>query len=132
MTNRDVHRSKVDALQLKVLQVLWARKEATVLEIQQELAKERELAVTTVGTVLRRLDKKGLVTYRKDGRQYIYQALISEEESKSNVISDLVDNWFKGKPSALVNHLIQSNEIDHSDLEALKHIVEQARAKVKK
>ena len=124
-------KSKLDDLQLKVMRVLWAKKEATVLEIQQELASEREFAVTTIGTILRRLYNKGLVTFSKTGRQYTYRALIDEEESKTHVISELIDNWFKGEPSALVNHLIRSSEIDESDLEALKRMVDQARKKDK-
>lgn len=121
---------KLDDLQLKIMQVLWQKGEASVSEIQEELKQaDRTLAITTIGTILQRLYKKDIVTYRKSGRQYIYQALISEKEAQDSMTSSLVNQLFKGNSSMLVNHLLESEDFDPDELERLQQMIEEAQQK---
>lgn len=124
---------KLDDLQLKVMQVLWREGEVGVSGIQEQLkAKEdRELAITTLNTVLQRLYKRGIVNYRKEGRQYIYRAEVTEKETQSSMASNLIDRLFKGKSSVLVNHLLESSAFDQDELEDLKRKIAAAQQKKK-
>ncbi|NRB46571.1 MAG: BlaI/MecI/CopY family transcriptional regulator [Saprospiraceae bacterium] len=124
---------KLDDLQLKVMQVLWREGEVGVSGIQEQLkAKEdRELAITTLNTVLQRLYKRGIVNYRKEGRQYIYRAEVTEKETQSSMASSLIDKLFKGKSSVLVNHLLESSAFDQDELEDLKRKIAAAQQKKK-
>ncbi len=124
---------KLDDLQLKIMQVLWREGEVGVSGIQEQLkAKEdRELAITTLNTVLQRLYKRGIVNYRKEGRQYIYCAEVSEKETQSSMASNLIDKLFKGKSSVLVNHLLESSAFDQDELEDLKRKIAAAQQKKK-
>ena len=124
---------KLDDLQLKVMQVLWREGEVGVSGIQEQLkAKEdRELAITTLNTVLQRLYKRGIVNYRKEGRQYIYRAEGTEKETQSSMASSLIDKLFKGKSSVLVNHLLESSAFDQDELEDLKRKIAAAQQKKK-
>ena len=124
---------KLDDLQLKIMQVLWREGEVGVSGIQEQLkAKEdRELAITTLNTVLQRLYKRGIVNYRKEGRQYIYRAEVTEKETQSSMASSLIDKLFKGKSSVLVNHLLESSAFDQDELEDLKKKIAAAQQKKK-
>jgi BlaI family penicillinase repressor len=100
-------------LQLALMRILWDRKEANSLEVHSELlAHERELAPTTVATMLSRLEKKGLLTHRVEGRQFIYRPLLSEHEVRRSMLARLTDYFFKGDVSALVSHLVDGSGDD--------------------
>ena len=64
-------------LQIDLMDVLWERDEATAAEVCEALSTTRGLALSTVSTLLTRLEKKGVVTHRKEGRQHIYRATVS-------------------------------------------------------
>jgi predicted transcriptional regulator len=74
------HAPRLTPPQLQILRVLWERAEATVVEIHQALRAERPLAATTIATLLSRLEKRGLVAYRTEGRQYVYRAVLQEQD----------------------------------------------------
>lgn len=100
-------------LQLELMRILWDRKEANALEVHGELlAQDRELATTTVATMLSRLEKKGLLTHRSVGRQFIYRPLVSEHEVRRSMLARLTDYFFKGDVTALVSHLVDGKGAD--------------------
>jgi BlaI family transcriptional regulator, penicillinase repressor len=118
---------KLDDLQLAVMKALWKLGRATVAQVREELEKEdRDLAITTIGTVLSRLEKKGAVSHQAEGKQYVYQALISEGDTRRSMLDTLVDQFFGGNPKALVNHLVNENEFDRKELEEIKKMLDQA------
>jgi predicted transcriptional regulator len=124
---------KLDELQLAIMQVLWQKGEASVAEIQDALKDSRDLAITTIGTVLSRLeDKKKAVTHSRQGRKYVYKAIISEEETKSSMVNSLVKQLFKGRSVSLVNHLLQEDELDKAELDQLKEMIKNAEKKQEK
>ena len=73
MPRRAAAPPRLTALQLAVMQVLWSRDEASVTDVQRAMT-GRRLALTTVATMLVRLEQRGLVSHRAEGRQYIFQA----------------------------------------------------------
>lgn len=107
-------------LQLAILRVLWEQREASAADVHEALHPERGLAPTTIATMLAKLEKKGLIAHRSEGRQFIYRAKVGEDEVQRSLVADLVDRVFLGDPSALVNHLIDAGEIDVRELEKLK------------
>lgn len=117
--------AKLDQLQLLIMRVLWQKGEATVLEVQEELKKHKKFAPTTIGTILSRLYKKKLVSYRTVGRQYVYKPLITEKDTQNSMVSNLVDQLFQGNPAQLVNHLLSETQFDSQELKELKQLIEQ-------
>ena len=89
-------------LQMSLIRVLWARGEASVSDVHEAAYAERGLALTTVATILSRLEKAGLVSRRQAGRHYLYKALVSEEEVRRSMVSELADRLFQGDVTALV------------------------------
>jgi|SRR5581483_1667291 len=92
-------------LELQCLKVLWARGEGTVSDVQQALAPRRQLAYTTVMTLLDRLLRKSVVTRRKSGRAFIYAPAVSRDALRSIAVRELLDNFFDSSEAALVKYV---------------------------
>lgn len=119
---REVHLSE---LQLAVVRALWRRGEASTAEVVAELGPKRDLAHTTVATLLTRLEKRGLIEARRDGRTLLYKALITEADVRRSMVADLVATLFKGDPKALLAHLVREDEIAPGDLEKVRARLEE-------
>ena len=115
-------------LQITILRILWERGQATVADIWEALHKERGLAQTTVATLLTRLEKRGVVARRAEQRQYVYRALVTETEVQRSMVAELTERLFEGDVTALVNHLITSQEIAPGDLARLRSLIDAAES----
>ena len=111
-------------LQIAVVRVLWQQGEATIADVHQALLAERGLAQTTVATLLSRLEKRGVVAHRTEGRQYIYCASVSEGDVRHSMVADLTEVLFDGKPADLINHLLASRDIEPGDLDRVREMIE--------
>ena len=110
-------------LQLAIMRVLWEAGEASASQVHQALH-DRGLAPTTIATMLRKMDEKGVVAYRVDGRQYIYRPTVAQRDVTRTMVGEVVQRLFKGNAAALVSHLINEQEVDATELEALKRLIE--------
>ncbi len=120
---------KLGGRQLAIMQVLWDRGEATVAEVQELLDLERPLAYSTVATVMARMEKKGLVAHRAEGRTFLYQPAVSEEGVGRSMIREVMDRIFGGSPSELVSHLLDNDQVDANELDRIKKLVRKHEAK---
>ena len=113
-------------LQLAILHILWECGEATTQQVHAAMAEVRGLALTTVATLLSRLEKRGVLSHRKEGRQYVYRALVTEKEVRHSKVRELTASLFEGDPSALVRHLVRAHEVDCDELERLVDMIQEA------
>jgi BlaI family penicillinase repressor len=118
--------SQLGNLQLAILRVLWAQGEATAGDVHAALQPERGLAPTTIATMLKKMEARGLVDHREDGRRFIYRPSVSEENVTRAMVADLTDRLFGGKVTELVNHLIVEHDIDRDELAELNRLIGQA------
>lgn len=110
-------------VQLVVMRALWRTGEAPTARVVEQVGRDRKLAYTTVSTLLSRLEKRGLVASRQEGREKIYRPLVSEDEAQTAMVSGLVLRLFRGDPAALVSHLVKRDEIDADDLERVREML---------
>jgi BlaI family transcriptional regulator, penicillinase repressor len=120
--------SQLTDLQLALLRVLWAQEEATVAEMAEALRPERDLAPTTVATLLSRLERRGVVTHTSRARQYVYRACVSEGEVRDSMVSGLTDTLFGGDIAALMSHLLDARAIRPGDLDKVRTLIARAEA----
>jgi predicted transcriptional regulator len=92
-------------LELECMSVLWPLGEGTVRDIHRHLAASRPRAYTTIMTIMDRLAHKGIVTRRRVGRAYRYQANLSADEARVSAIEKIVTGFFDGSAEALAAHL---------------------------
>lgn len=110
-------------LQYAIMRVLWERREASAADVHEALYPERGLAPTTIATMLSKMEKKGIVTHRAEGRQYIYRAIVAEEDVRHSMVGELLERVFQGDAKELVNHLLNERDIDADELEELKVLI---------
>jgi len=92
-------------LELECLSVLWPMGEGTVGDIHRALSVSRPRAYTTVLTIMDRLTQKEIVTRRKVGKAFHYQARLSAEEARLKAVEKIVAGFFAGSTDALAAHL---------------------------
>jgi predicted transcriptional regulator len=114
---------RLSSLQLAVMRVLWRRGRATVADVQDEIDLDRPLAYSTLATILKRMEDKGVVRHLVEGRTYIYEPAIAPNQVGQSLLSDLVENVFAGRPSELVNHLLESHEVEPDELARIKALI---------
>jgi len=114
-------------LQLAIMHVLWERKEAPASEVHAALLEERGLAPTTIATMLKKMEDKGVVAHRVEGRVFVYRPTVEEREVRTTMVGDLVGRLFEGDPTALVSHLLHEGDIDSEELATLRARIEKRR-----
>lgn len=123
---------KLTAPQLAILKVLWERGEATVTDVQQALQSGRPLAATTIATQLSRLERRGIVTHRVEGRQFVYRALLSEANARTHALVEVTDGLFEGDIATVVGQLLSSHEVRPGDLAKVKALIEAKELELRK
>jgi len=114
-------------LQLAIIRVLWDKGEASAAEVQLAMKRSRPLAITTVSTLLARLEKKGIVSHRSAGRTFVYRARVSELDMRRKAISGVIRNLFRGNPSEVVGQILSERDVSEEDLERMRRMIQDAR-----
>lgn len=116
----------VTELQLAILDVLWTEGEASVLDIHDALRERRRVAQSTVATLLTRLEERGFVRYREEGRKYIYRAAIEREELRRSMAAGFLEHTrplFKSDLGLLVSHLLAEGDVTADDLDQARALL---------
>ena len=113
-------------LQLRIMKVLWRAAPVSVAKVQKELGGV-PLAYTTVATMLRKMEARGLVRHRERGRKFLYEPAISAEEVTRSMADDLVERVFEGSLSATVSHLLETRDVSSKELARLEHMIRQRK-----
>ena len=121
MTKRKIHR--LGELQLRIMKVLWDRGEASVAEVLEGLGDRRNLAYTTVATMLRKMETRGLVSHRSEGRSFIYTPAYSREQ----VTARFLNKVFDGAMDQLVLSLLEASDASADELKDLEKLIARAR-----
>lgn len=111
-------------LELEIMNVLWATGESNVQAVQQALP--RELAYTTVQTVLNILERKGRVKRAKRDRAFFYKPIVSRSKVAESALRDMVNRLFGGSAESLVMSLLETRELTPQKLARLQRMVKDA------
>jgi BlaI family transcriptional regulator, penicillinase repressor len=110
-------------LELEIMHVLWASGPANVQTVQQKL--DRELAYTTVQTMLNILHRKGKVKRNLKDRAYFYKPAVSRSQATGQHMSDIVDRLFGGSAESLVMSLVETKHLTPKTLARLQKLLEE-------
>jgi predicted transcriptional regulator len=121
-------------LQYAIMRVLWEESEATVARVQERLAESErhERALTTIATMLTKMEKKGVVSHRSEGRIFVYRASVQEDAVRRSMVTELTDRLFQGDYGALVSHLLDEQDIDRGELQRLRALLAAKKSSTKK
>ena len=112
-------------VELELMTLLWRLGEGTVTEVQGALPAARKLAYTSVSTMLRILEQKGIVTSRKAGRGHVYLPRLAKAEYEAASLKHLVQNVFDGTPSSLVRRLVEQDDLSAEELGEIRALLEE-------
>ncbi|HBY61557.1 MAG TPA: CopY family transcriptional regulator [Solibacterales bacterium] len=110
-------------LELEIMSVLWQAGPANVQGVQERLT-SRELAYTTVQTMLNVLHRKGKVKRELKDRAYLYRPVLSRQRAERNAVGELIERFFGGSADRLVLNLIETKQLTPERLEELRRLVE--------
>ncbi len=110
-------------LQLRIMKILWRLDEASVSAVHQELSAATPLAYTTVATMLRKMESRGLVRHQKDGRRFVYSAAVPAEAVTRSMANDMIDRLFEGSLADMVSHLLSNRDISAAELRELEKLI---------
>ena len=121
MSNTKIHR--LGDLQLRIMKVFWASGEATVAAVHQALGAESDLAYTTVATMLRKMEARGLLRHRLEARSFVYRAAVAEEAVSRGMADHLLERLFEGSLADMVRHLLSHREVSRAELSKLEKLI---------
>lgn len=117
------HAYRLGDLQLRILKLLWPKPEASVAEVHAGLANERNLAYTTVATMLRKMELRGLVKHRLEGRSFLYRAAVAEDAVSRSMADHLLERLFEGRLADMVHHLLTHREVSSEELSKIEKLI---------
>jgi len=120
----DYEKRPLTEVELELMTILWRIKEGSVAQVITALPKGRDLAYTSVSTILRILEQKKIVSTRKEGRGHIYIPLMTKADYESKTVRHVVDHIFEGAPITLIKRLLDTVSINEKELEEIKDLIE--------
>lgn len=118
-------------VEYELMQILWQLGEGTVHDVLAQLPAKRQLAYTSVSTVLRILQQKNILSAHKNGRNHIYKPKLSKQQFTKQSVKKLVAQVFSGDPVALVNHLLDKNALAPGELIAIQQLLDEKKQETK-
>ena len=110
--------------ELEILQVLWQLGKANVREVNEALAQKREIGYTTTLKLMQIMFEKKLITRTEEGRYHVYEALVSENNTRQFLLNRFVDNTFRGSAMQLVMQALGSNTPSQEELAEIQKLLE--------
>ena len=110
-------------LELEIMSVLWKTGPANVQAVQAGLG-SRELAYTTVQTMLNVLHRKGRVKRELRDRAYVYRPVFSRQKAVRQAVGDMLDRFFGGSAGSLVLSLVETRRLTPAKLAEIQKLVE--------
>jgi predicted transcriptional regulator len=120
---RTRRRPRLGELELKILNVLWARGPATVREVLQALPGQPRPAYTTILTMLRLMHEKGYLDRDERGKAHVYAPRVREASVKRGLLRGLLENAFGGSAEALLVQLFEVERLSREELDRVKRLI---------
>ena len=111
--------------QYRLMRILWQLDGGTAAEVLEAWHGRRKPAHTTVGTMLSRLEKRGILDSELRGRERVFRPLVAESDVRRNMVAQMVDTLFAGDSQALLTHLVKDSEVAREDLEAARRLLDE-------
>lgn len=117
--------------ELRLMDVIWRKGPATVAEVAEALPKQLGLAYNTVLTTMRILEDKGFLrhTKPKEGRAFIYHAVVGQKEASRNAVRRLLTRFFGNSREELVLNLLEDEELSEQELQRIRQLIAEDSAK---
>lgn len=125
-------KQKISEAEYEVMKVIWENFPISTNEIIEKFENKSEWSPKTIQTLISRLVKKGIITYEKQSRVYIYTPLISENEYINQESKSFLDKFYDGTINSMVLNFIEEDALSDEDIDELKKILDKSKKKGEK
>ena len=120
---------RITDAELDVMEVLWGADEPlTAADIAERIDPTRDWTLATVKTMLSRLAAKAAISYRVEGRRFLYSPAIARQSYVGIESRRFVDKLFGGRLSPLVARLAEEDSLDDEDIAAIEAILKELKS----
>lgn len=125
MTRKKISNSTrlLTEVELELMRIIWSKGEVTVKDVLDALPKSRDLAYTSVATIMKILEKKEVLASRKHDRAHVYYPKLAKSEYESKSLNHIVKNLFEGTPSSLVMKLLSESDLTPQELKSIRALL---------
>ena len=114
--------------QVEIMEIIWAHSEVSARDVRRVLLRSRPVARATVRTLLERMEEKGWITHREDGRTFLYSAAQPRHATIAQKVQELIETVCGGSAEALVTALLGYRGLNPGELERIREMLAKARA----
>jgi BlaI family penicillinase repressor len=122
---------KPTVMELAILRVLWEHGPSTVRDVHEVLEAKRPTGYTTVLKLLQIMTAKGMVVRNEDARAHVYEARQPAENTKRQLVSDLVQRAFSGSASELMMHALSAKKTSRAEIDEIRRMLDDHERKTK-
>lgn len=115
------------SLQSEVMDLVWKHGEMSVAQLAEAIGRRRSITYTTVLSAVQKLEKKGWLKHRAEGRAYLYTATRDRQQVGSSKLKELLRTAFSGDPRLLLASLLEDARLSDDELKELRKLIEQRR-----
>lgn len=117
-------KNDITEAEMEVLKALWKVKKGTVRDIAAHIPEQRRRAYTTLQTLLKRLEDKGIVARSKETAPHIYSALLTRKTLVKNRLKSIAEELYDGAAGPLVMALVEKNKFSKEELDSFRALIE--------
>lgn len=108
--------------ELPIMEIIWNKGSAAVTDVVEGMP-DSQVAYNTVLTTLRILERKGYVRHTKEGRAFVYHAVVARGDASRKAVRNLVKRFFQNSPELLILNLLEDEQLDQTELDRLKKLI---------
>jgi BlaI family penicillinase repressor len=128
---RNGRRPALSEAQMEIMKLVWERGEVGVADVWKALSERRELARNTVQTLMTRLEEKGWLKHRAEGKAFLYSAAAKRQSTLGQAVSRLVDTAFGGSAEGLIMALLESRGVSKDEAARIREMIDKAEGEKK-
>lgn len=131
MPNTHLPKRALSDLEHQLMEVLWNRGTGTAEQIREALAPRHALKDSTIRTVLKRLQEKGYVQYKVEGKAFVYSGVEKPRNVAVRAVRQILDRFCDGSLEQLLVGMVENEVVDRTELRELAKKLSQTRRKEK-
>jgi len=120
-------RRELSPAQRELMDVVWERDEISASALRTILMENREVSRNTIRTLLERMEAKGWLKHREDGRTFLYSPARPRQVSIAEKVRQVIDTVCGGSPEALVSALLDDRRLSDGELDRIRTMVNKAK-----
>ncbi len=128
MSKKPIELPELTPAQGELMEIIWERGEVSASDVRRVLSRTRAVARNTVRTLLERMEEKGWITHRRDGRTFLYSAAQPRQTTIGRKVQEVVETVCGGSAEALVTALLDYRGLSSGELDRIRQLLARARA----